>query len=169
MAATIHIHIHHRHCYYYLAHKLILIYRPTNGGRLSRPRHRSKGAQLVPKAAYHSGCRDIHNRPRHDSNLGPLTSQSDALTTRPLRLQSVYVTVGCSSVCPSVRLSRRSTAAATCGWFAAELGRWQQISIDSCRRRVPAVDRYLLPAPEPRLRVASCLRPEVRGSTQTRS
>ena len=36
----------------------------------------------------------------------------------------------------SVCLSRRSTAAATCGWFAAELGRGQQISIDVCVRRV---------------------------------
>ena len=38
------IHIHHRHCYYYSAHRLILIYRPTKGGRLSRPKHCSKGA-----------------------------------------------------------------------------------------------------------------------------
>jgi len=44
-------------------------------------RHCNKGAQPVPKAVYHSGCRDQHNRPRFDSNLGPLTSQSDALTT----------------------------------------------------------------------------------------
>ena len=65
----------------------------------------------------------------------------------------VYVSVG---VRPSVCLSRRSTAAATCCCFAAELGRGQHISIDSCWRRVPAVDRCLLPAPEPRLRVASC-------------
>jgi len=36
-----------------------------------------------------------------------------------------------------------STAAVTCGcgWIAAELGRVQQISVDSCRRRVPAIDR----------------------------
>jgi len=40
--------------------------------------HCSKSAQPVPKAAY-------HNRPRCDSNLGPLTPQSDALTTRRLR------------------------------------------------------------------------------------
>ena len=40
-----------------------------------------------------------------------------------------------SSVRPSVCLSRRSTAAATSGGFAAEVGRGQQISIDSycCR------------------------------------
>ena len=42
----------------------------------------------------------------------------------------------------SVRLSRRSTSASACGWSAAERG--QQISIDSCGRRVPAVDRCLL-------------------------
>ena len=40
----------------------------------------------------------------------------------------LYVTVGCPSVRLSVCLSRRSTAAATCGWFAAERGRVQQIN-----------------------------------------
>ena len=39
----------------------------------------------MPKAVYRSGCSDQHNRPRCDPNLGPLTPQSDALTTRPLR------------------------------------------------------------------------------------
>jgi len=34
----------------------------------------------------------------------------------------------------SVRLSRRSTAAAAAGGFADEFGRWQRISIDSCMR-----------------------------------
>ena len=57
-------------CYYYSARKLILIYRPTQGGRLSRPRHCRKGVQPVPKAVHHSGCRDKHNWPR------PLTPQS---------------------------------------------------------------------------------------------
>ena len=41
-------------------------------------------AQPVPKAAYRSGRRDKHNRSRCDSNPGPLTPQSDALTTRLL-------------------------------------------------------------------------------------
>jgi len=67
----------------------LLLYRPTEGGRLSRPRHYSKCAQPVPKAVYCSGCRDKHIRPRCDSNLGPLTPQSDALTTRPLHLSNV--------------------------------------------------------------------------------
>jgi len=35
-------------------------YRPTKGGRLSRPRHYSEVAQPVPEAAYRSGCRDKH-------------------------------------------------------------------------------------------------------------
>jgi len=48
-------------------------------------RHCSKGAQPVPKTVYHNGCRDKHNRLRCDSNLGPLTPQSDALNTRLLR------------------------------------------------------------------------------------
>ena len=53
--------------------------------------------------------------------------------------------------CPSVRLSRLSSAAIrrAAAWFASELGRGQQISIDSCGRLVPAVDRYLLQAPAP--------------------
>jgi len=44
-------------------------YHPTEGGRLSRPRHR-KGAQPMPKAVHCSGCRDKHKWPR------PLTPQS---------------------------------------------------------------------------------------------
>ena len=60
-------------------------YRPTNGGRLSWPNHCCKGAQPMPKAVYRSGCRDKHNCQRRDSNLDPLTPQSDALTTRLLR------------------------------------------------------------------------------------
>jgi len=46
-------------------------YRPTEGGRLSRPRHCSKGAQPVPRAEYRTDCRDKHNCPRRDSNLDP--------------------------------------------------------------------------------------------------
>ena len=42
----------------------------TEGGRLSRPRHCTKGAQPVPKAVHCSGCRDKHNC------LWPLTPQS---------------------------------------------------------------------------------------------
>ena len=55
------------------------------GGRLSRPRYCSKGAQPVPKAVYGSGCRYKHNHLWCDSNLGPLTLQLDALTTQLLR------------------------------------------------------------------------------------
>jgi len=53
--------------------------RPTKGGGLSQPGHRSKGVQPVPKAVYRSGCRDKHNCPGWDSNLGPLTPQSGML------------------------------------------------------------------------------------------
>ena len=62
------------------------------------------------------------------------------------------------SVHPSVCMSSRPTAAATSRWFAAELGRGQQISIDSCRRRAPPDDRSLQ-APEVRLRSSSCREP----------
>ena len=37
------------------------------------------------KTVYRSICRDKHNCQRRDSNLDPLTPQSDALTTRLLR------------------------------------------------------------------------------------
>jgi len=46
---------------------------PTRLGMLSRHKHCSKGAQPVPKAVYRSSCRDKHDRPRCDSNPGPLT------------------------------------------------------------------------------------------------
>ena len=60
-------------------------YRPTQGGRLSRPRHYSKGAQPVPKAVYLSDCRDKHDRPRWDWNLGSLAPQSGVLPLKPPR------------------------------------------------------------------------------------
>jgi len=78
--------------------RIYSFYRPTNGGRLSRPRQCSKDAQPVPKAVYRSGCRDKHNCPRRDSNLGPLTPQSDALTTRPLR--PAFISYQKHAVCP---------------------------------------------------------------------
>ena len=81
LAATVH--IHHRRCYYILSPvSWYSFYRPTEGGMLSR--HCSRGAQPVLKTVYHNGCRDKHNCQRCDSNLGPLTPQSDALTTRLL-------------------------------------------------------------------------------------
>ena len=81
-------------------------YRPTKGGRLSRPKHRSKGAQPVLKTVYRSSCRDKHNCQRRDSNLDPLTLQSDALTTRLLRPASIGKQSGESvkSVTPVVPL-----------------------------------------------------------------
>jgi len=46
-------------CYHYSARKLkYSFYRPTEGGRLSRPRHCRKGAQPVPKAVHRSGYCD---------------------------------------------------------------------------------------------------------------
>ena len=77
MAATVH--IHHRHFIITQPESWYSFYRPTKGGRLSRPRHCSKGVQPVPEAVYCSGCRDKHNCPRWDSNLGPLTPQSGIL------------------------------------------------------------------------------------------
>ena len=39
----------------------------------------------MPKAVYHSSCRDKHSWPRCGSNLGPLTLQLGVLTTQLLR------------------------------------------------------------------------------------
>ena len=55
---------------------------------LRRTRNCNKCAQPVPKAVYRSSCRDKHNRPRCDSNLGPVTPQSGALATRLLRQEA---------------------------------------------------------------------------------
>ena len=65
-------------------------YRPTKGGRLSRPKHCSKGAQPVLKTVYRSSRRDKHKCQRRDLNLDPLIPQSDVLTTRPLRPCCAY-------------------------------------------------------------------------------
>ena len=74
MAATVH--IHHRHFIITQPESWYSFYRPAEGGRLSRPRHCSKGVQPVPKAVYLSGCCDKHNCLQWDLNLGPLTPQS---------------------------------------------------------------------------------------------
>jgi len=87
------IHYRHCHCYCFSAHIVSQsFYRPTEGERLSRPRHCSKGAQPVPKAVYRCGCRDKHNRPQCNSNLGPRAPQSDALTSRLLGLPGAGLT-----------------------------------------------------------------------------
>ena len=51
-------------------------YHPEDGGRLSRPRHCSKGAQPVPEAVHPHGCRDKHDClwPHHTIRMLPLDS-----------------------------------------------------------------------------------------------
>ena len=96
------IHIHHRHCYYYSARRLIVILPSHKGGRLSRPKHCSKGAQPVLKTVYRSSFRDKHNCQWRDSNLDALTPQSDALTTRlltPAKLHKSHSRAGKVDVC----------------------------------------------------------------------
>ena len=78
------VHIHHRHFIITQPESWYSFYRPMKGGRLSRPRHCSKGVQPVPKAVYRSGCSDKHNCQRWDSNLGPLTPQSGILPLLPI-------------------------------------------------------------------------------------
>jgi len=58
----------------------------------------------------------------------------------------VYVTVGCPSICPFVCAVDRKQQQHAAGLLLSALR--HKISIDGCWRwrRVPAVDRYLLPA-----------------------
>jgi len=76
MAATVH--VHHRHFIITQTESWYSFYRPTEGGRLSWPRHCSKGVQPVPKPAYSSGCRDKHNS-RGEIQIWFLTPQSGML------------------------------------------------------------------------------------------
>ena len=66
-------HLQRCHCRFYPNRIWYSIQRPRRDAMLSWPRHCSRVAQPVPEAAYRSGCRDKHNRPRWDSNLGPDT------------------------------------------------------------------------------------------------
>jgi len=56
MTASVHIH----HCHFIITQpeSWYSFYRPTEGGRLSRPRHCSKFVQPVPKTVCRSGCHD---------------------------------------------------------------------------------------------------------------
>ena len=64
-----------------------LFYRPMEGGRLSRPRHCSKGVLPVPKAVYRSGC---HDKELPAVRFEPRSSHTTVrhATTRPPRLCS---------------------------------------------------------------------------------
>ena len=65
--------------YYYSARKLILIYRPTEGRRLSWPRHCRKGAHSSCQGCKSQWLCDEHNCPQRDSIPGPRALQSDML------------------------------------------------------------------------------------------
>jgi len=94
--------------YYYLARKLILFYRPTEGGRLSRPRHCSKSVQPVPKAVYLNGCGRLRPASRHvgvnnlpkvvarlrggrESNSQPSSCESTGLPSDPRLITSLQL------------------------------------------------------------------------------
>jgi len=79
------IHIHHRHCCFYSAHKLMITL-PSHGGwkaasTKALQERRTTRAQGCIAAAVAINT----TLPQCDSNLGPLTPQSDALTARLLR------------------------------------------------------------------------------------
>ena len=106
MAATVH--IHHRHFIITQPESWYSFYRPTEGGRLSRPRHCSKGVQPVPKTVYRSGCCDKHNCPRWDLNLGPLTLQSGTIPLEHCNILIYYQSVAqCAQVYKNARLVQR--------------------------------------------------------------
>ena len=54
------------------------LYRPTEGGRLSRPGHCSKDVQPFPKAVYCSGCHDKHKTARGEIWTWVLSHRSQA-------------------------------------------------------------------------------------------
>jgi len=70
------------------------LYCPTEGGRLSRPRHCSRSAQPMPKAAYRSSCRDkqpsvvrfkpgsSHTAVRYANHLATATCSADGQCQR---------------------------------------------------------------------------------------
>ena len=72
-------------------------------------------------------CAPLSEPPSHTSDARPAFSATLNKPTSCLRLycphsmrSRVHLAVGCPSVRPSVCLCRWSSAAAVCGWFAAE-------------------------------------------------
>ena len=94
--------------YYYSAQKLILIYLPTEGRRLSWLRHCRKGAHsLCPKVVNHSGFYNKHNCRQRNSIPGPCALQSGMLPldhcnlalaslSRPCGKHALYIDHGCT-------------------------------------------------------------------------
>ena len=132
--------IHHRHCYYYSA-------RLTKGGRLSRPKHCSKDAQPVLKTVYRSSCRDKHNCQRRDSNLDPLTPQSDALTTRLLRPACYGPTMRKQGSCLERAIMQGTTPGARrpgrprTAWMD-NIKTWTGVSVEESIRMTEDRDKY---------------------------
>ena len=60
------------------------LYHPMQDGRLSWPRHCSKGVWVVSKVVYWSHCRDKHNCPQWDLNPRSLSMSIRHIITRPL-------------------------------------------------------------------------------------
>ena len=65
--------------YYYSTIRLILIYRPLEGGRLSRPRYCSKCAAHAQSCVSQWFSRKHSLFLQHDSNLGSLAPQASVL------------------------------------------------------------------------------------------
>ena len=59
----------------------------------------------MPKAVYFSRCRSKHIHLWRDSNQGPLTPQSDALTTRLRDMQTISDTIKCLNIVITALLS----------------------------------------------------------------
>jgi len=96
----------------------------------------------------HADGQSVHTGGRRRNDR---TMQETFRSSTPPASSGERLCIVAMSVSLSVCLSRRSTAAATCGWFAAELRRGQQMSIDRCQR--PSCGSVMLKA-------------EVNGSTQ---
>jgi len=133
-------------------------------GPASAPRRKTPEPRMVDSGTHMSFDKSTQMAPARSDH----SSDDDDGTTRKKRAAR-YVVGAARVVCaaagstkrpdvrPSVCLSRQTAAAATSGWFAAELGRVQQISIDNCRRRVPRVASCLEPRYEAQHRVAYIL------------
>ena len=75
--------------YYYSTMRLILIYRPSEGGTLSLPRHCSKCAARTQSCVSQFFVK-TNFCPQRDSNLGPLAQQASVLPLDHLDLYNQY-------------------------------------------------------------------------------
>ena len=106
----------------------------------------------MPKAVYRSRCRDKHNRLRRDSNLDPLTPQSDALTTRPLRPEVYGLSMRLVVVILSHYETHNGAWIVLCKWTYIVAGNSTQwlvpVTVSTASSPEEAVHKFILSAQE---------------------